>query len=166
MADVVRCDVVVLALPLRRVPELDPALFRGRVVVDATNHLPVWDGPLPELATAPSTSEWVQRHLAGALVVKTLNHLEAGELEEDAAPPGTPGRRALAVAGDDDDAVRAVLALVDRLGFDAVDAGPLAAGVALEPRSHVFNGLYARDELVRFLGLTAPRSASRGGPST
>lgn len=141
-----RGDVVVLALPLRRVPELDPALFRGSIVIDATNHLPVWDGPLPALA-APSTSEWVQQHLPHARVVKTLNHLAADELEFDAAPPGTPGRRALAVAGDEDEATRTVLALVERLGFDAVDAGPLAAGVALEPNSHAFNGLYTKAQL-------------------
>lgn len=154
-----RTDVVVLALPLGRLRALDPAPFRGRVVIDATNYSPLWDNRLlPEVAAAPSTSELVQRHLVGAHVVKTLNHLGADELEHDAAPPGQPGRRALAVAGDDDGAVGLAMGLVERLGFDAVDAGPLAAGKELEPRSHVFNGLYDRDQLtVLFAGRRRPR---------
>ena len=40
-----------------------------------------------------------------------------------AQPAGTPGRRALPVAGDDIEAKQKVMALVDELGFDAFDAG-------------------------------------------
>jgi len=160
-----RGDVVVLAVPLRRIRELSPAVFAGRVVIDATNHLPVWDGPPPDLGTATTTSEWVQEHLVGARVVKTLNHLGADELEDDAAGTGSTVRRALAVAGDDDGAVAAAMALVERRGFDAVDAGPLAAGAALEPTSHAFNGWYDRERL--FALLTAPGAGpgrERAGP--
>ena len=134
LADAASSDVVVLALPLRRLRELDPAPFAGRVVVDAMNHVPLWDGPAPDVETAPSSSEYVQGYLRCARLVKTLNHLGADELDDDAAPPGTPGRRAVGVAGDDAEAVRTVMALVERLGFDAVPAD-------------VFNGLYDRDEM-------------------
>ncbi len=154
--DAAACDVVVLALPLRRLRELDPAAFAGRVVVDATNHVPLWDGPVPGVAASPSSSEYVQAHLVGARVVKTLNHLGADELEHDAAPPGTPGRRALGVAGDDPEAVRTAMALVERLGFDAVEVGPLAAGAGLEPNSAVFNGLYDREELAALFSRPVP----------
>ena len=37
--------------------------------------------------------------------------------------------------------------LIDRLGFDAIDAGPLAAGVALEPDGPVFGVAHSADEL-------------------
>ena len=37
--------------------------------------------------------------------------------------------------------------LVERLGFDAVDAGPLANGVALEPDGSPFAVTYEADEL-------------------
>lgn len=147
LAAAAACDAVVLALPLRRLRDLDPAPFAGRIVIDATNHVPLWDGPVPGVAEAPSSSEWVRDHLPAARLVKTLNHLGVDELEDDAATPGTPGRRALGVAGDDAAAVAAAMALVELLGFDGVDVGPLAAGAALEPSSEVFNGLYDRDEL-------------------
>ncbi|MDX5318326.1 MAG: NAD(P)-binding domain-containing protein, partial [Actinomycetes bacterium] len=156
LSDAAACDAVVLALPLRRLRELDPAALAGRVVIDATNHVPLWDGPVPGVAAASSSSEYVQAHLAGARVVKTLNHLGADELEHDAAPPGTPGRRALGVAGDDLEAVRTALTLVERLGFDAVEVGPLAAGVGLEPNSAVFNGLYDGQELAAMFNRPVP----------
>jgi predicted dinucleotide-binding enzyme len=41
--------------------------------------------------------------------------------------------------------------LIDRLGFDAVDAGPLAVGRALEPDGPVFGVSYSADELSSLL---------------
>jgi predicted dinucleotide-binding enzyme len=37
--------------------------------------------------------------------------------------------------------------LIDRLGFDAVDAGTLEAGVALGPEGTVFGVAHSADEL-------------------
>jgi len=71
-------------------------------------------------------------------VVKSLNQLGYHELDEGRRPPGAPDRIAIAAAGDDRAAVRAVLQLIERLGFDPVDAGPLAAGVALGPYGPAF----------------------------
>lgn len=46
----------------------------------------------------------------------------------DGRPAGTPNRRALVIAGDDESAKAAVTKLLDDFGFDPVDAGPLAEG--------------------------------------
>ena len=62
-----------------------------------------------------------------------------------------PGRIAIAAAGYDRAAVAAVIQLIDRLGFDAVDAGPLAAGLALEPGGSVFGLSYSAGELSNLL---------------
>ena len=144
-------DLVVLAVPLRRYVTLDPAMLAGRVVVDAMNYWAETDGHLPALETARSSSEMVADHLTGARLVKTLNHIGYHELETDHAPAGAPGRRALAVAGDDDAARAGVMDLIDRLGYDAVDAGPLAAGVALEPGTEIFTGRHDRAALERLV---------------
>jgi len=144
-------DLVVLAVPLRRYVTLDPAMLAGRVVVDAMNYWAETDGHLPALETARSSSEMVADHLTGARLVKTLNHIGYHELETDHAPAGTPGRRALAGAGDDDAARAGVMDLIDRLGYDAVDAGPLAAGVALEPGTEIFTGRHDRAALERLV---------------
>jgi predicted dinucleotide-binding enzyme len=58
---------------------------------------------------------------------------------------------AIAAAGDDRIAVRAVTQLIDRLGFDGIDAGPLEAGVALGPDGLVFGVVHNAEELSNLL---------------
>src|SRR5690242_2138887 len=125
-------DVIVLAVPTHRFRELRPDLFAGKVLIDATNYWPPVDGHDPELAdAAEGTSRIVQHHFPSARVVKSLNQLGYHQLEENQQPPGEPGRTAIGAAGDDQLAVRTVMRLLDHLGFDPVNAGPLENGVAL-----------------------------------
>lgn len=147
-ADVVRhAGLIVLAIPLHRFRELPRDLFTGKVLVDAMNYWEEIDGADNELATAPSgTSVLVQDWFASAIVVKSLNHLGYFTFDRSRRPSGAPGRLAMAAAGDDGAAVGAVLGMIDRLGFDAVDAGRLEAGLALQPGGPVFGvGLGARE---------------------
>jgi predicted dinucleotide-binding enzyme len=57
----------------------------------------------------------------------------------------------MAVAGDDHASVAAVLQLIDRLGFDAVDVGGLEAGLALQPDGPVFGVGHSAEELSNLL---------------
>lgn len=146
-------DVVILAIPLHKYRTLDPALFADRIVVDAMNYWEPVDGEITEFRDASlGSSEIVARHLDAARVVKTLNHIGYHDLEEHAGPAGSPARRALGVAGDDRPAVEAVMAMIDRLGFDPVDAGPLRNGAALEPGTAIFTGVLTRDAVAEALG--------------
>ncbi|ACZ21134.1 predicted dinucleotide-binding enzyme [Sanguibacter keddieii DSM 10542] len=132
-------DVVVLALPLGRLDTLPGAALAGQTVVDATNYWWEVDGPRPDLTDdLRSTSEVVQEHLGGAVVVKALNHMGYHDLDEGPRPAGAPGRRAIAVAGDDRAAVTRVATLVDSLGFDTVDAGSLHDSISLQPHAEAF----------------------------
>ena len=49
-----------------------------------------------------------------------------------------PERAALPVAGDDAEAKEVVLALLDELGFDGVDAGPLSESWRRQPGTAVY----------------------------
>jgi predicted dinucleotide-binding enzyme len=151
--EVVRdADVVVLAVPTHRFRELPSDLFAGKILIDAMNYWEPIDGVDEELATAPAgTSVVVQARFPSARVVKSLNQLSYHEFEEGRRPPGAPDRVAIAAAGDDRAAVIEVLQLIDRLGFDAVDAGPLEAGVALEPDGSAFGVAYSTGELSNLL---------------
>src|SRR6202045_2898865 len=151
--DVVRfADLIILAIPMHRFRELPRDLFAGKILVDAMNYWEEIDGVDKELATAPGgTSAVVQERFPTARVVKSLNHLGYFEMERGRRTRGTPGRIAIAAAGDDRAAVAAVLQLVDRLGFDAIDVGPLEAGVALQPGGRVFGTSHSSVELSSLL---------------
>lgn len=132
-------DAVVLALPLPRYRELPDEELRGRLVIDAMNYWWEVDGLRSDLADLrTTTSETVQRFLPQSRVVKAFNHMGYRDLDEEARPAGAPGRKAIAVAGDDAAAVRAVMRFVDALGFDPVLAGPLREGIKLEPGAEAF----------------------------
>jgi predicted dinucleotide-binding enzyme len=158
-ADVVRhAELVVLAVPMHRFRELPRDLFADRILVDAMNYWEEVDGVDDELTTAPmGTSIVVQQRFSSSRVVKSLNHLGYFTFEQGRRPRGAPGRFAMAAAGDDPAAVAAVMQLVDRLGFDAVDAGSLAAGLVLQPGGTVFGVSHRREG---FLDLF-PSEASR-----
>ena len=145
-------DVIVLAVPAHRFRELPSDLFDGKILVDAMNYWPDTDGEDPELATAEGgSSVVVQAHFPAARVVKSLNQLGYHELDEYPRPPGAPDRIAVAAVGDDRLAVRTVMHLLDRLGFDPVDGGPLAKGKLLEPDGSPYAETLSADALAKRL---------------
>jgi predicted dinucleotide-binding enzyme len=123
-------DIIVVTIPLKNIPDLPKDLFAGVAadvpVIDTSNYYPMLrDGHMPELEHGDLTeSEWVQQHL-GRPVVKVFNNIYADHLQNKGLPAGTPGRIALPVAGDEPAAKHKVMALVEELGFDAVDDGTL-----------------------------------------
>jgi 8-hydroxy-5-deazaflavin:NADPH oxidoreductase len=122
-------DVVVVTIPLKAIDQVPVEPLAGKVVIDTNNYYPQRDGRIAELEDeSTTTAELLQTHVPQARVVKAFNHIMAEQIVTDGAPAGTAGRRALVVAGDDADAKKTVAAFIDEIGFDVVDAGPLAEG--------------------------------------
>jgi predicted dinucleotide-binding enzyme len=145
-------ELLVVTIPLINIPDLPQDLFDGVAasvpVIDTSNYYPLLrDGHLPELETGSLTeSEWVQQHL-GRPVVKVFNNILADHLEKAGQPAGTPGRIALPVAGDDAAAKQKVMALVEELGFDAIDGGSLHESWRQQPGTPAYCTDFPADKL-------------------
>ena len=147
-ADVIaQSDIIVLALPLSKYRSLDAAALAGKIVIDTMNYWAPTDGALAEFETGRSSSEVVADHLKGARLVRSFNHMGYHEMDGAARPAGHPDRRGLALAGDDASARDTVAGLIDRLGFDPVDAGPLLAARGFAIGTPIFGAGLRRDDL-------------------
>jgi predicted dinucleotide-binding enzyme len=126
-------DIVLVAVPLKNYPALPAAPFAGKIVIDTGNYYPRRDGAIAALDDqSTTTSELLARQLTGAKIVKGFNAILAAQIVSDAKAAGTPGRRALPIAGDNGKAKQTVTVFLDSIGFDVVDLGPLAEGWRVE----------------------------------
>jgi predicted dinucleotide-binding enzyme len=126
-------EIIVLAIPWQATEAAVRGLgeLAGKILIDCTNPLRMGPDGL-ELALGHNTSggEHVAAWARGAAVFKTLNQTGA---ENMASARLYPLRPVMFVAGDDDTRKRVVLSLVEKLGFEPVDAGPLRIARLLEP---------------------------------
>jgi predicted dinucleotide-binding enzyme len=139
-------DVAVVTIPLGRYRYLPVEELRGRVVIDTMNYYPARDGVIDVLEDeSTTTSELLQGLVPDARVVKAFNNIFFRHLAVLPRPTGAPDRTALPIAGDDPDAKRSVAALLDAIGYDVVDAGPLAEGWRFQRDTAAYGLPYALD---------------------
>jgi len=121
-------EVVLLAVPFGAVLQHAGAALAGKTLIDATNALDASMNLAVGFAT--SGAEELQKKLPESRVVKAFNTVFAQHMDS-----GRLGEMALTafVAGDDAEPKTAVLEMARRIGFDAVDAGPLTNARLLEP---------------------------------
>ena len=143
-------DLVVVTIPLKAYRTVPVEPLAGKVVVDTNNYYPQRDGHIRELDNeTTTTAELLQAHLPSSKVVKAFNHIYAADLTKHGQPPGTPNRRALAIAGDDTNAKATVSRLIDQFGFDVVDLGPLKEGWRIQRDTPGYGPRRTADELRR-----------------
>lgn len=145
-------DMVVVTIPLKNYRSVPVAPLAGKVVIDTNNYYPERDGHIVDLDNeSTTTAELLQSHLPSSKVVKAFNHIPAPALTTEGQPAGTPGRRAIVIAGDDDAAKAAVARFIDQIGFDVVDAGPLREGWRIQRDTPGYGPRRTADELRRDL---------------
>lgn len=137
----VGADLVVVTIPMKAIPALGPGILdpapASTVIVDTGNYYPMRDGYVAPIEAGIPESAWVSQVL-GRPVIKAFNNIQAQHLMDGGLPAGTPGRIALPVAGDDAAGKAAVMALIDALGFDPVDAGGLDESWRQQPGTPVY----------------------------
>jgi predicted dinucleotide-binding enzyme len=137
-------DLVVVTIPLKSYREVPVEPLRGKVVIDTNNYYPQRDGHIAELDDeSTTTSELLQAHLPDSHVVKAFNNIYFEHLRELARPSGSPERSVLAIAGDDAEAKKRVTEVLDDLGYDAYDVGPLAEGWRFQRDTAAYAALYS-----------------------
>ena len=124
-------DVVILAIPFTATEEVAAEIrsaVAGKPVVDVSNRMS-FGAAGPSMDLAESNAERLAAWLPDASVVKAFNTLFASR-QADPLAEGT--RLDGFVAGDDADAKAKVIALVESIGLNPVDVGPLARAQQLE----------------------------------
>lgn len=142
-------EVIILSIPFERVAELAELLApvsTETVIIDTSNYYPNLNGPIE----AVDNGKVETVHNAEALgrpLVKAWNAALAGTQKDKGLPAGTPGRIAIPVAADSDDARRVAMQLVDDTGFDPFDAGSLADSWRQQPMGPAYCTELTVDEL-------------------
>lgn len=133
-------DIAILSVPVKAVgafPEdVTAALASVPVVIDTGNYYPVRDGNIDELDRGMADSAWVAARL-GRPVYKVFNNIIAPSLKNKATHDAAR-RLGLTVAGPDGDSKQQVMALVEEIGFDPVDAGALEDSWRLQPHTPTY----------------------------
>jgi 8-hydroxy-5-deazaflavin:NADPH oxidoreductase len=128
-------DVAIVSVPQKAVEafpqDVIAALESVPVVIDTGNYYPVRDGNIDEMGQGMADSVWVAARL-GRPVHKAFNNIGAPSLKNKGTDDAAQ-RLGLTVAGPDGGAKQQVMALIDEIGFDPVDAGALEDSWRLQP---------------------------------
>ena len=128
LAEAARADVVFFAVGALAFKEVGAVLldWSGKIVVDVTNGFLLPPHVQETEYQGRLTSVVNAERVPGAKLVKAFNQLPIAVL---AGPlPDDVGRRVVFVSSDHEEASRTVAALVERLGFAAIEVGKLAEG--------------------------------------
>jgi predicted dinucleotide-binding enzyme len=151
-------DVALVSVPFKAYVDVPVAPLAGKIIMDTTNYYWERDGRIDALDRGEATtSGLLQAHLSRSKVVKAFNHIPWAEIMTASTPTGTPDRRAITVSSDYPDAREWVVRFYDELGFDAVDASPLAESWRAERDRPAYIGAQDAAELRANLAI-APRT--------
>lgn len=131
-----RVDLLVITIPMKSVPSLPKNLLfdlpAASPIIDTGNYYPLRDGVINDIKGGMVESAWTS-YLLGRPVIKAFNSIVADSLLHKGLPKGSKRRVALPVSGDDLRSKQLVIALLDEMGFDAIDAGPLSESWRYQP---------------------------------
>lgn len=138
-------EVVLEALPFGHYTALPAEQLTGKILVTASNYYPERDGEIDLGGRA--TAELVAQHVLGARVIKAFNTIWYRHLAEEGRRDADDSERmVIFVAGDDAEAKATVSALIDEIGFAAVDTGTLAESRRQEPDTSLYGKQMRRAE--------------------
>jgi predicted dinucleotide-binding enzyme len=147
-------DAILIAVPYGALPAIRDQVgdrLRGKVVIDPNNPVAARDGEMGAQAKEKGAGVSTAALLPGALIARSFNSWGYATMAREANRPAP--RMALPVAADDALAMKIGLQLVNDAGFDAVNAGSLAASKAFDLGSSVSGRVMTAPELRQALNL-------------
>ena len=143
-AEAARDGDVVVTIPVRNYAQVPREELRGKIVIDTMNYYPQRDGNIAELDNESTTSSvLLAAHLPESKVVKGFNNTFFQHLAALPRITRAEDRSALAIAGDDHEAKKVVIELLDEIGYDMVDLGPRSQGWRTQPDTAGYGVMYA-----------------------
>jgi hypothetical protein len=123
--------IVVLAVPGTAVDEVVSSLgnLTGKIIIDPTNVTRRGPDGLVEHAVETSNAQLIQALAPGAHVVKAFNTLSAQTMSD---PKSAGGAITIPIVGDNAEAKATVADLVEGIGFEVMDLGPVRYAHVLE----------------------------------
>jgi predicted dinucleotide-binding enzyme len=157
-------DLVVVSIPQKNVPELADGIVDARKpgapVIETNNYYPQQrDGEIAGIENGQVESAWVAEQI-GAPVYKVFNGIWWKHLLEKGTPSGTPNRIALPIAGEDGPGRELVHSIVEQLGFEPIDAGPISESWRQQPGTPVYGKDFDADDTVKALAEATPERTS------
>lgn len=124
-------DIVFLPIPWPAMETVAQNLgnLEGKIVVDVSDPWTQGEDGYPETSVKPSSAELIQKWNPGAKVVKGLGTMGSMIIDN---PKAVDGPVTVPVASDHRDAKERVAQIVDELGLDPVDFGPLRMAGLIE----------------------------------
>lgn len=142
-------EVVVLSIPLNRIPDVAPLVARlpeETVVIDTSNYYPFRDDRIEAIEAGQVESLWVAEQL-GRPVAKAWNAIGSDSLATKGKSAGSPGRIAIPIASDGERDREVAMALVEDTGLDAFYSGTLADSWRQQPGAPAYCTDLTREEL-------------------
>src|ERR1700712_4227817 len=153
-------DLVIVSIPQKNVPALAEGIVDARKpdapVIETNNYYPQQrDGEIAAIEDGQLESAWVADQI-GAPVYKVFNGIWWKHLLESGKPSGTADRIALPIAGEDGPGRELIDGIVEQLGFDPVDAGPISESWRQQPGTPVYGKDYDADDTRKALAEATP----------
>jgi predicted dinucleotide-binding enzyme len=147
-------EVLFFAVPYAALPGLGRDLapeIKGKIVLDASNPIPGRDGAMAKEALAKGTGIASPEFLPGARIVRAYNEVGYNRMRDDAHRAGE--RLGIPIAGDDAQALKTAVRLVQDAGHEPVIVGGLARAREFDFGTPLFGRPMTAAELRKALGL-------------
>ena len=133
-------DVIILSIPLNRIPQIAPLLEKISdevTIIDTSNYYPGRDSGIDSIDEGQAESLWVKEQI-GRPFAKAWNAIGSQSFSSEGKPAGSENRIAVPIASDRDTDRKVTEQLVDETGFDAFYTGSLAESWRQQPGAPVY----------------------------